>query len=41
MKDTTKWMEALEMLKTTPAGPDAPPVPDPGTAVKDGGNGLT
>ena len=34
VKDKEMWAEALEVLKTTPAGSDAPPVPDPSTAVK-------
>ncbi|XP_045158695.2 uncharacterized protein LOC123524512 isoform X2 [Mercenaria mercenaria] len=34
IKDQEKWTEALDELKTTPPGPDAPPVPDPSTAVE-------
>lgn len=34
IKDKEKWTEALEELKTTAPGPDAPQVPDPSTAVK-------
>ena len=37
MKDEEKYQQAIEILRTTPAGADSPPVPDPSTAVETGG----
>ncbi|WAR22899.1 DPTOR-like protein [Mya arenaria] len=34
IKDKEAWQAAIEELKSTPPGQDAPPIPDPSTAVK-------
>lgn len=39
LKDYERFQEALEILKTVPVGSDAPPVPDPSTAIESAGPG--